>query len=80
MSETRQLICEGACNPLLKRLDEQRISATQRWRPEHMAMPSMPEGWVDAMRQQVHTTHRREAQGFMPTIWTCDVCGAQRRF
>lgn len=80
MSDTRQLICEGACNPLLSRLDEQRIAATIRWRPERVQMPSMPKGWVEQMRQQVHTPHHRMTSGVPASIWICNVCHAKRKW
>lgn len=80
MSDTRQLVCEGACNPRLAQLDEQRRAATKQWSPEHHQMPSMSTSWLDAMRTLVHTTHHREAPGFMSNIWTCSACGATRRW
>ena len=80
MTDTRQLICEGACNPQLRQLDEQRITATKAWSPERHQMPSMPYGWIDAMRTLVHTPHHREAPGFMGNIWTCTKCGQTRRW
>ena len=78
--EARYLVCEGACNPRLAQLDEQRREACRKWSPERAEMPSMSPAWLDAMRTLAHTSHRREAPGFMSNIWTCDVCGAQRRW
>ena len=80
MSETRLLVCEGACNPYLRELDEQRLRATKAWSPVRDAMPAMPDGWLDAMRAVRHTAHHREAPGFMGNIWTCQSCGASRRW
>lgn len=80
MTDTKLLICEGACNPDLGKLDEQRREACREWRPEHAAMPSMQEAWLTAMRQARHTPHQQEAPGFMGNIWTCAVCGASRRW
>lgn len=80
MTETRQLICEGSCNPQLRVLDEQRIAATIKWRPERVQMPSMPDGWVDAARTLVHTRHRRSGATLQGQTWECSVCGQTRRF
>jgi hypothetical protein len=80
MTETRHLICEGTCNPQLRMLDEQRIAATLKWRPERVQMPSMPEGWVEVMREQRHTPLERKGAGYMGALWACRVCGTQRRW
>lgn len=80
MKDTKLLVCEGACNPGLGQLDEQRRAVARHLNEFTGTMPAMSHEWVDAARQLVHRPHHREAPGFMSNIWTCTVCGATRRW
>ena len=61
-------------------LDEQRREVARHCNEFTGAMPAMSHQWVHAARQLVHRPHHREAPGFMGNIWTCNVCGATRRW
>ena len=65
--DTKQLICEGACNPGLKKIDELIKRVGREIAASDVA---------DFARTAVYTTHT----SFVSELYTCDVCGTQRWF
>jgi hypothetical protein len=81
--DTALLICEGTCNPNLGELDAVRRAATSTTatsEPDTPRLRALPSWWLRQMREVVYRPHVREAPGFMSNIWTCQSCGATRRW
>lgn len=85
MDETKQLWCEGRCNPEFAAV----VGPAEAWCQRHG--PPAPVALTDRMRELRYRPHRwvrreyRETQtmlgrGQMVAVWGCAVCGGERTY
>ena len=72
MADVVRLVCEGACNPDLWKLDMMRRAARDT--------RDLPAAWHQAMRQLQHTPHEPRTGPLLTAAYACTVCGTIRRW
>jgi hypothetical protein len=73
MAETKQLVCEGACNPTIKQVDTAMREEARR----NQSQPPFGEQLWPLQRDLKYTTHASTSREH---FYRCLTCGNERRF